>query len=362
MKKYKFLKLTALLAAFVLILTACSNSGDETETNPSVNDTSETVKNEDVTGNTGSGETTVTEEDSEEAQTVEITDVHGRVVVPVNPKNVVSLDNRTFETLADWGIELAAAPKAVMAEDSPYVSDDSVQDIGNHREPNLEVIAAVEPELVIIGQRFAAFYDDIKEIVPNAVVIDLNFDVSGQESSSGDSLINGLKDSTISLGQIFDKNDEAEQLITDFDNAVKAAKDAYNGRDTIMSVIVSGGNIGFAAPLSGRVWGPMYEVFEWVPALEIDEASSDHQGDDVSVEAIAQSNPDRLFVLDRDAGVSSTEDNVPAKDIIENSPALQNTTAISKNQIVYAPADTYTNESIQTYLELFEEITNALTQ
>ena len=38
-----------------------------------------------------------------------------------------------------------------------------------------------------------------------------------------------------------------------------------------MSVIVSGGNIGFAAPHSGRVWGPMYEIFGWTPALEVDE-------------------------------------------------------------------------------------------
>ncbi len=35
-------------------------------------------------------------------KTVEITDAHGKVTVPVNPKNVVALDNRTFETLADW--------------------------------------------------------------------------------------------------------------------------------------------------------------------------------------------------------------------------------------------------------------------
>ena len=35
---------------------------------------------------------------------VEITDAHGTVSVPVNPEVVVSLDNRTFETLDDWGI------------------------------------------------------------------------------------------------------------------------------------------------------------------------------------------------------------------------------------------------------------------
>ncbi|HJB22831.1 MAG TPA: ABC transporter substrate-binding protein, partial [Candidatus Jeotgalibaca pullicola] len=133
-----------------------------------------------------------------------------------------------------------------------------------------------------------------------------------------------------------------------------------NGTDTVMSVVVSGGDIGFSAPHSGRVWGPMYDIFGWVPSLEVDNSTSDHQGDDVSVEAIAQSNPDWIFVLDRDAAVSSTSDAVPAQDVIDNSPALQNVTAISEGQIIYAPKDTYTNESIQTYIELFEELATSL--
>lgn len=335
MRKFK---VTVFMAILVLMLAACSNSSNEagkTETNGKAND-------------------------STEVATVEITDAHGTVTVPVNPKNVVALDSRTFETLADWGIELAAAPKPVMPADSPYVADNSVQDIGNHREPNLEILAAADPELVIVGQRFAGFYEDIKKIVPNAVVIDLNFDVSEAAATPGENLVNGLKNSTLALGQIFDKNAEAEKLTADFDQAIEKAKSAYNGTDTVMSVIVSGGNIGFSAPHSGRVWGPMYEIFGWVPALEVDKSSSDHQGDEVSVEAIAQSNPDWIFVLDRDAAVSSTEGATPAQDVIDNSPALQNTTAVSEGKIVYAPDDTYTNESIQTYLELFENLANTL--
>lgn len=198
--------------------------------------------------------------------------------------------------------------------------------------------------------------------MPNAVVIDLNFDVSEEADTPGENLVNGLKDSTVALGKIFNKNKEAEQLTADFDQAIEAAKSAYNGTDTIMSVVVSGGNIGFSAPHSGRVWGPMYEVFGWVPALDIDNTTSDHQGDDISVEAIAQSNPDWIFVLDRDAAVSSTTDAVPAQDVIDQSPALKNVTAVTEGHIVYAPADTYTNESIQTYLELFGDLAKALAE
>lgn len=125
-----------------------------------------------------------------------------------------------------------------------------------------------------MGQRFGGFYEDIKELVPDAAVIDLNFDVSEEADTPGENLENGFKDITISLGQIFDKNEEAEQLIADFEQSIEDAKSAYNGTDTIMSVIVSGGDINFAAPHSGRVWGPLYDIFDWTPALEIDQASA----------------------------------------------------------------------------------------
>ncbi len=345
MRKSKLFVLISVITIFALMATACSKSSNVVN-QPDLN--KEAVIDES------------NNEQGDKVTTVEITDVHGTVAVPVNPKNVVALDNRTFETLSDWGIKLAAVPKGVMSPDSAYVADESVLDIGNHREPNLEIIAAVEPDLVIIGQRFADFYEDIKALVPKAAVIDLNFDVSEAAATPGENLVNGLKNSTLALGKIFGKNDEAEALVAEFDKAIEDVKSSYNGRDTIMSVIVSGGNIGFSAPSSGRVWGPMYEIFGWVPSLDIKSATSDHQGDEISVEAIAQSNPDWIFVLDRDAAVSSTSDAVPAQDVIDNSPALQNTKAVIEKNIVYAPADTYTNESIQTYLELFQDLAEAL--
>ncbi|WP_367566791.1 siderophore ABC transporter substrate-binding protein [Lacrimispora sp.] len=351
MKLTRFLNATAIVAVTAVMLSACSNTSNQSTTAAETTQTAAPAES-----------TEAATSDTEAASTVEITDIHGTVTVPVNPKNVIALDNRTFETLSDWGIELAAVPKGVMPADSPYVLDESVLDIGNHGEPNLEIIAAADPELVIVGQRFASFYEDIKALVPNAAVIDLNFDVSEKTDTPGENLVNGLKNSTIALGKIFDKNEEAEKLAADFEQSIETAKSAYNGTDTVMSVVVSGGNIGFSAPHSGRVWGPMYEVFGWVPALDITDATSNHQGDEVSVEAIAQSNPDWIFVLDRDAAVSSVTDAVPAQDVIDHSPALQNVTAITEGNIVYAPADTYTNESIQTYLELFEDLAKALAE
>jgi ABC-type enterochelin transport system, periplasmic component len=295
-----------------------------------------------------------------EPQTVEITDVYGTVTVPVNPQRVVALDNRTFQTLEAWGIELVAAPKPIMPEGIGYKTDDSILDVGSHNDPNLEMIAAADPDLVIVGQRFAGRYDEIKALVPNAAVINLNMDVSVEAESSGDNLINGFRDFTLALGQIFDKNAEAAQMVAEFDDALAAAKAAYNPEVTIMTLIVSGGEIRFSAPGSGRLWGPLYEVFGWTSSLSIDGASADHQGDDISIEAIAQSNPDWIFVMDRDAMNTSADGYVPAYDIIANAPALANITAITENQMIFSPNDAYVNESIQTFTALFRTLADAM--
>ena len=330
-----------LMIILALVVTGCANSTNSTDDTDA------------HSSDTPAG-------DSDKPATVEITDIYGTVTVPVNPQTVVALDNRTFETLADWGVKLAAGPKPVMPEGLVYKTDDSVQDIGSHNEPNLEVIAAVNPDLVIIGQRFSGRYDEIKALVPDAVVINLNFDVSVDAASSADNFVNGFKDFTLALGKIFDKNAEAEKLVADFESSIAGVKAAYNKNDTIMTVIVSGGNIGFSAPRSGRVWGPLYEIFDWTSSLYVDGASSDHQGDEISVEAIAQSNPDWIFVLDRDAMNTSADGYVPANDVIANAPALQNVTAVVENQMIFAPNDTYVNESIQTFTELFNTIAKTL--
>ena len=354
MKKLGILKtpLATFMVIFSLMVTGCASSNDDSSSKetPSAVTTASASALE-------AGEEPI---EPGVPATVEIIDIYGAVTVPINPQRVVALDNRTFQTLEAWGIELVAGPKPIMPEGLGYKTDDSVMDVGSHNDPNLEMIAAADPDLVIIGQRFAGRYDEIKALVPNAAVINLNMDVSVDAESSGDNLVNGFKDFTLALGQVFDKNDEAAQLVAEFEDSIAAAKAAYDPDTTIMTLIVSGGDIRFAAPGSGRLWGPLYEVFGWTSSLQIDNASSDHQGDDISIEAIAQSNPDWIFVMDRDAMNTSADGYVPAYDIIANAPALANITAVTENQMVFSPNDAYVNESIQTFTALFNELANVM--
>ena len=124
-----------------------------------------------------------------------------------------------------------------------------------------------------------------------------------------------------------------------------------------MAVIVSGGEIGYIAPGVGRTFGPLFDEFGFTPALEVEGASDDHQGDDISVEAIAKSNPDWLIVMDRDAAIG--EENATAAELIERSEALQDVTAVKEGNIVYLPADFYVAEDIQNHTTVMEDLAKA---
>jgi iron complex transport system substrate-binding protein len=126
-------------------------------------------------------------------------------------------------------------------------------------------------------------------------------------------------------------------------------------------VNVSGGDIGYIAPGLGRTLGPVFDFAGLTPALEVEGSSDNHQGDDISVEAIAEASPNWILVMDRDAAVSADDPAyAPAAEIVESSEALAGVPAVQDQQIVYMPADTYTNEGIQTYTEFLNDFADAL--
>ena len=310
----------ALLAASALVLGACSSSGSDTSTSAS--------------------------------DTIEVEDNFGTQTVTVPPTSVVATDNRTFETLDSWGIPLTAAAVALMPDTIGSVNDDSIVDIGNHNEPDLEAIVAANPDLVINGQRFQQYRSDIVSLVPDAAVIEL-------DPREGEPFDQELKRQVTVLGQIFDREADATELGDNLDAQIERARAAYDPSQTVLAVNVSGGEIGYLAPGVGRTLGPVYDILDLTPAVQVDGATEDHQGDDISVEAIAASNPDWILVLDRDAPLAG-EDSAPAAEVITGSQALANVTAVREGNIVYLPADTYTNEGIQTYTEFFGSFADAL--
>ena len=214
--------------AFGLVLTACGGGAEGTDA---------------PAGGGESGEGTVEVEDNNGPQTVQ-----------VPPASVVATDNRTFETLADWGVTLTAAARTLMPSTNPLKDDESIIDLGSHREPDLEAVVAAEPTLIINGQRFVEYHDDFVKYAPDATILEL-------DPRDDQPFADELKRQVSVLGQIFGKETEAETLGADLDAAMERVSAAYNGTDTVMAVNTSGGEIGYIAPGLGRALGWTFDAF-----------------------------------------------------------------------------------------------------
>ncbi|WP_448851928.1 siderophore ABC transporter substrate-binding protein [Corynebacterium sp. 335C] len=298
------------------------------------------------------GTDTAAAEGGEGAGTITVEDNFGEQTVPSPAERVVITDNRSFETLAEWGVEPVAAPMKLVPDAITFKNQDQILDMGNHREPDFEKVVEAQPDLIVNGQRFAKQRDKLIEAAPEAAIVDFT---PRDDKPFDEELIR----QTENLGKIFGKEEEAQKLVDDFKASIERAKKAYDGQTT-MGLITSGGEINYSAPGAGRSVGPVFDILGLEPSLKVD-GTSDHQGDDISVEAIAESNPQLILVMDRDAGVKSNDEgSAPAADLIADSAALQNVDAVKNGNIVYFPKDTYTNESIQTYTEFFNTLADQL--
>lgn len=283
-----------------------------------------------------------------------ITDRSGEVEVPVPAERIVATDNRVVRLLDAWGVDLVAAPLDVFPGEISYADDADVANLGNHGEPDLEALIAADPDLVLNGYRFSDYYDDIKELVPDAAVVNTDTDYESTDTAGQ------LRWLTTLAGEAVGHDAEAAELIAAFDASIERAAAAYDPAETVMGLLTSGGDISYVAPVTGRSIGPIFPILGFTPALE-QEAEDVSHGDDISVEAIAAANPDWLIVLDRDAAITADGDEFSsAAELITESEALANVTAVIEDQIVYLPSNFYLTEDILVYTELFDSIADAM--
>jgi iron complex transport system substrate-binding protein len=304
---------------------------------------------------------------SSSSDTKTVTDAHGEVEIPAHPQRVAAFDNRIFSILEDWDVDLVSAPIGIIPDSiTKYQDDKNIKDVGSFRDPDLEQLVAAKPDLVITGYRMASSYDKMKELLPDTPVLDLSFDKDFNAPNKDDrdapktqSTEDTLKDITSLIGEVFDKQDEAKDIESQFDEAKGKAKDAYNPEQKVMGLVTSGGELGYAAPSTGRSVGPLFDMLGLTPSYDHD-GSTNHKGDDISVEAIADSKPDWIIVLDRDAAISADEpDFKSAEELIKGSEAMKNVPAVQKDQIIYMPTDFYETEDIVAYTGVLNDIATA---
>ncbi len=296
-------------------------------------------------GQSASG--TDTDAGSSNGDTITIEANNGELTVPVNPERVVVLDNTAMETVRDLGVTPVALPKPLLPAPvhEEWLADEDILDVGNHREPNLEIVSEAQPDLIIGGQRFEEYTEELERIAP---VVDLA-PVDGE-------YVESLRHQTETLGAIFEQEDVAAELVADLDEAVAAAVDATDGESVFLAV-ASGGKIDNGAGRIGRLIEPL-SLVDVFTGEELD-ADSVHQDSGLAPETVAQLDPEWMIVLDRDAATTAAAEAQPARALIDAQEAWADTTFITEDQVIVLDAYFYTREGIHAYTEAFRQIAEA---
>lgn len=297
-KKTKTLLLSLFTAIAVVLLAAC---GATKQTNSK-------------TTNSSSASSEVT-----------VKTANGDVKVPTNPKKIVTLDLGAADTIRALGKEssIVGMPKKTLPT---YLKNlpSSIKNVGNMKEPDMEAIAALKPDLIIASGRTAQYVKKLKEIAPTVL---FQTDNKDYWSSS--------KKNILSLASIFgeDGTKKAKSELAKLDKEIQTvvAANEKSNKNALAMMLNEGAMSAFGAKSR---FAFLYSTLKFKPTdAKIKES---RHGQEVSFESIKQINPDIIFVLNRTLAIGG--DNSANKDLLNNS-LIQETNAAKNKTIVNLTSD-----------------------
>ncbi|MGN0145520.1 MAG: siderophore ABC transporter substrate-binding protein [Clostridium sp.] len=265
---------------------------------------------------TGCG--TAADAENKTTEMITVTDRNGEVEVPKNPEKVVVLDYGSLDVLEEIGVDsVVGVPKNGMPEYLNKYEDDKYTDIGGVKEFNFETVNELAPDLIIIEGRQADSLEELQKIAPTVYL-----------GSDGADYLNSVKNNAKVLGQIFDKEKEVEEKLSNIDTRVNEIKEKVTGNNlNALATMVSDGSMSVYG--AGSRFNLVYNELGFVPTDASIEVSN--HGQSISYEYLAEKNPDYLFVIDKGAVTGSGN---PAKETIENE-LVKTTNAYKNGKIVY---------------------------
>ncbi|MCS1393968.1 siderophore ABC transporter substrate-binding protein [Lysinibacillus boronitolerans] len=311
MKKWKLL--TVLMAMMLLVLAACG-SKDE-------------AKEDDKGTSTDKPAEEQNEASSAYPLTIPGSTIEGRdgnttfeeVTLDKIPEKVVVFDNGFLDTLDALGVN----PTAVVQDSLPsYLSkykDSAYVNAGTLFEPDYEKLSEINPDIIFISGRASAAYAELSKIAPTVYI--------GVDNKN---FLESFKANTELAGKIFGKEKEAADAIAAYEAKVEEVKGKASASEE-KALIVLGSEGALSAYGSGSRFGVIHDVFGVKAADEKVKVGT--HGDNVSFEYVRDTNPDILFVVDRDAVVNENGES-GTKAAIENE-IVSATNAVKNGKVFY---------------------------
>lgn len=254
------------------------------------------------------------------SEPITITHAQGQTTFTEQPKKVVVFDPAALDILDALNIEPAAVVDAPLAEHLSSYASGAYPKVGTLFEPNYEAVHAIQPDLIIVAGRSAPKHGDLNRLAPT---IDLTVDPTDLPGS--------VVRNTRTLAEIYGKQELAEAILSQLKDSMRALQDKASDAGTGLIVLTVGGKMTAYGP--GSRFGVLHDSFGIEPAT--DDLTTSNHGQAISFEFVHKTDPDWLFVIDRDAAIG--REGTSARRLLDNE-LMHKTTAWQKNQIVYLDA------------------------
>lgn len=281
--------------------------------------------------------------------------------VPYDPQRIAVLDLASLDILdnLELGDRVVGSASTSIDYLSSYSENEDIVNLGTIKEADLEAVMECEPDVIFIGGRLAASYDQLSEIAP---VVFLATDTEA-------GLVQSVTNNATTIASMFGLESEVEEKVSGFASRIEELSKVAEGKTALVGMTTSGsfnllGNDGRCSIIGKEVGFENLTTESTEKGGESGKGgngSTSTHGNEASFETVVEKNPDYIFVMDRDSAIG-TEGAQLAKEIMENE-LVKETDAYKNGNIVYLenPAVWYTAEGGITALDtMLSDLENSL--
>lgn len=243
----------------------------------------------------------------------------GEVTLDKIPQRVVVLGFASLDLLNALDIDPVGLPKKMLPVYLSQYAAEKYTNTGSLIEVNYETLFNLKPDLIIAESRLAKIYPDLSEVAATYM-----FDVNGDDYWASS------RKQWRTLGEIFDKQDQVENLIAQVQGGIDTLSNKSRSAPlTTLTVMNNGNNISMFGPESRFSFIYKEAGFSTSHSRRVNSTPHKH-GDLISFEYIADAKPELLLILDREQAIGQSSGK--ARSLFNN--ALVNTTPAATNRRV----------------------------
>lgn len=257
-------------------------------------------------------------------ETISISHDLGETEVSTKPEKVVVFDYGILDSLDAIGVTgIVGVVQSGLPEYLGDYKSSEYTSIGSLKEPDMEAVYGLQPDLIIISGRQSDYYEELNKIAPT---IHLGID--------NENYLQSFTNNMNILGDIFGKEKEVENELKSINKAIETLNTKITEKG-VNGLITLANDGAFSVYGQESRFGIIHNAFGVIPVDDTIDAST--HGQSASFEYIVEKNPEYVFVVDRGqiAGGSTSAEELFNNELMATTDAYKNGNIVYLDPVIW---------------------------